>query len=426
MQSKFWVRVTFIEGNQSVSEQTAKAEFEGSQGSKLSAALELPNGKPRAFALFAHCFSCTKDIKAARDISRALRSEGFAVLRFDFTGLGSSEGDFANTNFSSNVGDLLKAADFLRREFEAPQILIGHSLGGAAVLVAALEIPEVKAVATIAAPAEAAHVMRHIGDKRAEIEEKGVATVTLDGRPFAIKKQFLDDLDHERVLKAAAALRRPLLLLHSPLDNTVGAENATKLFMAAKHPKSFVSLDAADHLLRDEKDGRYAAAVIAAWASRYVPPKAEQTPAPAADAEPPEVPRADSEDGCTARMIGNTRYAVMGRAGDHSFPIDADPEDGGDGLGPNPTRLLEAALAACGAITVRMYAERKGWRIDDLCVTVVRAGGEDAHAARRFEKTLDVSGELDGAQRARLLEIADKCPVQKILTGGAEIASRLA
>ena len=404
-----------------MSEQTAKAEFEGSQGAKLSAALELPNGKPRAFALFAHCFSCTKDIKAARDISRALRGEGFAVLRFDFTGLGSSEGDFANTNFSSNIGDLVKAADFLRREFEAPQILIGHSFGGAAALVAALEIPEAKAVATIAAPADAAHVLAHIGDKRAEIEANGLATVSLSGRPFTIKKQFLDDLDSERVTKAAAALKRPLLILHAPLDQTVGVENATKIFLAAKHPKSFVSLDTADHLLRDEKDGRYAAAIIAAWAGRYVPAQAlEET-----EAEPPETLRADSEDGCTARMIKDKRYAVMGRAGDHSFPIDADTEDGGDGLGPNPTRLLEASLAACGAITARMYAARKGWRLDDLCVTVTRADGEDAHAARRFEKTLSVSGDLDAEQRARLLEIADKCPVQKILTGEVTISSRL-
>ncbi|MEQ8935142.1 MAG: OsmC family protein, partial [Amphiplicatus sp.] len=171
-------------------------------------------------------------------------------------------------------------------------------------------------------------------------------------------------------------------------------------------------------------DGRYAASIIAAWASRYVSARTQEAPAP--DAESPEILRADSEDGCTARMIENTRYAVMGRAGDHSFPIDADPEDGGDGLGPNPTRLLEAALGACGAITVRMYAERKGWRIDSLCVNVVRADGEDSHVARRFEKTLDVSGDLDDAQRARLLEIADKCPVQKILTGPVEISSRLA
>lgn len=408
-----------------MSEQTARAEFEGSQGVKLAAALELPSGKPRAYALFAHCFSCTKDIKAARDVSRALRAEGFAVLRFDFTGLGASEGDFANTNFSSNIGDLVKAADFLRREFEAPQILIGHSFGGAAALVAALEIPEAKAVATIAAPADAAHVLAHIGDKRAEIEANGLATVSLSGRPFTIKKQFLDDLDSERVTSAAAALKRPLLILHAPLDQTVGVENATKIFLAAKHPKSFVSLDTADHLLRDEKDGRYAAAIIAAWASRYVPERTQEAPAPAADSEPPETQRADSEDGCTARMIGNTRYAVMGRAGDHSFPVDADPEDGGDGLGPNPTRLLEAALAACGAITARMYAERKGWTLGDLCVSVSRAAGEDAHAARRFEKTLKVEGPLDETQRARLLEIADKCPVQRILVGDVEISSRL-
>ena len=408
-----------------MSEQTTKAEFEGSQGARLAAALELPSGEPRAFALFAHCFSCTKDIKAARDIARALRAEGFAVLRFDFTGLGASEGEFANTNFSSNVGDLLKAADFLRREFRAPEVLIGHSLGGAAALVAALDIPEVKAVATIAAPAEAAHVVRHLGEKRAEIERTGEATVTLSGRPFRMKKQFLDDLDNERVTGAAAALKRPLLILHSPLDDTVGVENATKLFVAAKHPKSFVSLDRADHLLRDERDGRYAAAVIAAWASRYVTPRAavDLSDAQGEAARALDIQRADEEDGCTARLDPAARYAVTARAGAFTFTVDADPGDGGAGMGPNPTRLLEAALAACSAITARMYAERKGWRLDDLCVGVARLPGEDAHAARRFRKTVKAQGLPDEAARARLLEIADRCPVQKILTQGAEIVS---
>ncbi|MHA7873024.1 MAG: alpha/beta hydrolase family protein, partial [Hyphococcus sp.] len=250
--------------------ETRKTEFRSAGGDKLAAALELPVGAPRAFALFAHCFSCSKDIKAAREIARALRSEGFAVLRFDFTGLGASEGDFANTNFSSNVEDLVSAADFLRTEFDAPSILIGHSLGGAAVIAAAQNIPEAKGVAVIGAPAHAAHVVAQIGDKRDEIEARGVATVQLAGRPFTIKKQFLDDLESQNVLKSAASLKKPLLVMHAPLDETVGIENATEIFVAAKHPKSFVSLDTADHLLSTPEDARYAARVLAAWAGRYI------------------------------------------------------------------------------------------------------------------------------------------------------------
>lgn len=396
---------------------TVKKEFEGGQG-RLAAALELPSGPPRGFALFAHCFSCSKDIKAAREIARGLRAQGFAVLRFDFTGLGLSEGDFANTNFSSNVDDLVKAADFLRRDFEAPSILVGHSLGGAAALVAASSIPALKGVATIAAPAESAHVVKHIGEARAEIEAKGEATVTLGGRPFKIKKQFLDDLDNDRVTQAAAALKKPLLILHAPRDETVGVENAAKIFMAAKHPKSFVSLDNADHLLNDPADARYAAAVIAAWAGRYL---GEETP----DEDARETARADAIDGGVAEMIPERRYAVTVTAGGHASVVDADARDGGDGLGPNPTRLVEAALAACSAITMRMYAERKGWRLTALKVAVVRPEGADAHASKRLEKTISVEGEIDDGQKARLHEIADKCPVHRMLAGGVEIDSQL-
>ena len=250
--------------------ETRKTEFQSAGGEKLAAALELPNGPPRAYALFAHCFTCSKDIKAAREIAKALRGCGFAVLRFDFTGLGSSEGDFANTNFSSNVGDLVSAADFLRKEFEAPSIIIGHSLGGAAAIVAASEIPETKGVAVIGAPAEADHVALQIKEQEDEIRQNGVATVQLAGRPFAIKSQFLDDLAGQNVLDRAASLKKPLLIMHAPLDETVGVENATKIFVAAKHPKSFFSLDTADHLLSRAEDARYAANVLAAWAERYL------------------------------------------------------------------------------------------------------------------------------------------------------------
>jgi putative redox protein len=402
-----------------VSETTTRTEFEGSQG-KLAAALELPSGAPRAFALFAHCFSCSKDIKAARDIARALRAQGFAVLRFDFTGLGASEGDFANTNFSSNVEDLVRAADFLRREFEAPSIIIGHSLGGAAAIVAATAIPEAKGVAVIAAPAEAAHVLAHIEEARAEIEEKGEAHVELSGRPFTIRKQFIEDLEQARVTEAAAALRKPLLILHSPLDQVVGIENAAKIFAAAKHPKSFVSLDHADHLLRNTEDGQYAATIIAAWAGRYIDAVPAQPAAHAGGAGE------EFRGGARAVSIADKRFAVALSIDGYPFVIDADREDGGDGLGPNPTRTVEGALAACAAITMRMYAERKKWPLAKVSVAVRRAAGEDAHAATMLEKLVSIDGDLDQAQRDRIKEIGDRCPVHRLLSAGVKIGSHYA
>ncbi|MDZ7629730.1 MAG: alpha/beta hydrolase [Parvularculaceae bacterium] len=255
--------------------ETKKLTFPSARGETLAGVLDLPDGPPAAFALFAHCFSCSKDLRAAREIARELCAHGVAVLRFDFEGLGASEGDFADTNFSSNVDDLVAAAGFLRRAYQAPSILIGHSLGGAAVLVAAAQIPETRAVATIGAPADAAHVTHQFDAHKQEIEKTGSAAVRLAGRPFIIKQQFLDDLGKARVVEAAASLRRPLLVLHAPRDQTVGIENAARLFEAARHPKSFISLDDADHLLTSPQDARYAAAIIAAWAARYTARPAE-------------------------------------------------------------------------------------------------------------------------------------------------------
>jgi putative redox protein len=400
-------------------ETTTRTEFEGSQGDKLAAALELPSGKPRAFALFAHCFSCSKDVKAAREIARGLRAEGFAVLRFDFTGLGLSEGDFANTNFSSNIEDLLNAADFLRREFEAPSILIGHSLGGAAAIVAASRIPEIKGVATIGAPAEAAHVIHQFGEKRTEIEENGLAEVSLAGRPFTIRKQFIDDLADERVLAAAASLKKPLLVMHAPLDQTVGVDNATKIFIAAKHPKSFVSLDTADHLLSRTEDARYAANVLAAWASRFVGDGADATLAPMAPPMP--VSLAPFAGGAVALTMPGRALAVELSIDGHPMIIDASEADGGDNLGPNPTRTVEGALAACGVMTMIMYARRKKWPLASARIEVRRAPDEDAHVSRRLIKNVRLEGDLDDAQRARLKEIADKCPVHRMLSENVSI-----
>ncbi len=257
-----------------------RVTFENRQGESLAGVIDWPDEAPAAFALFAHCFSCSKDLRAAREISRALSEKGIAVLRFDFAGLGASEGDFADTNFSSNVDDLVAAATFLERANRPASILIGHSLGGAAVIAAAVRLPGAKAVAVIGAPADAAHVAHQFGDKADEIRRQGEAAVSLAGRPFILKKQFLDDIAEARVLDAAAALRRPLLILHAPRDQTVAVDNAARLFAAARHPKSFISLDDADHLLTDPRDARYAADVIAAWAARYVNRPASATGGP--------------------------------------------------------------------------------------------------------------------------------------------------
>ncbi len=402
--------------------ETRKTEFKSAEGETLAAALDLPE-RPHAFALFAHCFSCTKDIKAAREIARALRAEGFAVMRFDFTGLGASEGEFANTNFSSNVDDLVAAADYLRETYEAPSILIGHSLGGAAAIVAASRIPEVKGVATIGAPAEAGHVAKQISEHRDEIEQKGFATVDLAGRPFTIKKQFLEDLENQDVTTAAEKLKKPLLIMHAPLDKTVGVENAAKIFAAAKHPKSFISLDDADHLLSKPEDARYAASVLAAWAGRYIgAPAGDLEPAPAtqgANAAP------SFKGGALAQTVPGEPLAVALSVDGHPMTLDAGAEEGGHDLGPNPTRTVEGALAACGIMTIKMYARRKGWDVQSAEIRIRRGESQDSHAPNAYEKELAVSGDLDDEQKARLLEIADKCPVHRLLTQGVTVNSRL-
>ncbi|HXI87432.1 MAG TPA: OsmC family protein, partial [Parvularculaceae bacterium] len=297
----------------------------------------------------------------------------------------------------------------------APALLIGHSFGGAATLVAAARIPEARAVVTIAAPADASHVLKHIGDAKAVIEREGRAEVKLGGRPFTIKKQFLGDLESHKVTGAAAALRKPLLVMHAPRDSVVGVENATEIFIAAKHPKSFISLDNADHLLSNADDARYAARVMAAWASRYI-----------GASEETERPSAPYFGGARADIIPERPLAVSLSIDGHAFASDVRADEGGDDVGPNPTRILEGALAACATITMRMYAARKGWPLTEGSIEVRRAEGEDSHAAHVLEKTIAIGGDLDAAQRERLREIADKCPVHRVLTAGVRIDSKLA
>ncbi len=390
-----------------------KIIFEGTRNSKLAALLDMPvDENPIAYALFAHCFTCTKNLKAVHHISRALARERIAVLRFDFTGLGESEGDFADTTFSSNVEDLITAANYLRAEHEAPRILIGHSLGGAAVLQAAARIPSCKAVATIGAPADPAHVTRLLQDQMQDIEQKGEAEVALEGRRFKIKKQFIDDLEQTRMDEVIRHLKKALLIFHSPVDNTVGIDNAAKIFQAARHPKSFVSLDQADHLLMNEADARYVGNVIAAWAHKYIDPLKQ-----AAE-------KAPDEDNRVVAKTGTVGYRTEIMANGLSLVADEPVSLGGTNAGPTPYEYLVAALGACTSMTLRMYADRKKWPLEEIVVALThnKIHAKDCEVCDTEQKWVDqiareitLTGSLDDDQRQRLLEIADKCPVHRTL-----------
>ena len=401
---------------------TERVTFAGSAGDELAARLDTPLGRPRAYALFAHCFTCSKDIAAANRIARALASRGVAVLRFDFTGLGHSKGEFANKNFSSNVEDLIGAANYLRDTGEAPAIIIGHSLGGAAVLAAAGRIPEAKAVVTIGAPADPAHVSHLFDEKKVEIEASGEAEVTLAGRTFRIKKQFLEDIAQQKLGDAVGALGKPLLVLHSPIDDTVDVDNSRMIFLAAKHPKSFVSLDTADHLLTRKEDAEYAADVLASWAGRYLPP------VPAED----EPPLDQGEVIISETGEGKFHQSIL--AGPHRLSADEPLSIGGDDRGPTPYGLLLASLGACTSMTLRMYAERKKLPLDQVSVRLRhdRIHAQDCAECETedgrvdlIERRIDLVGDLSDEQRSRLLEIADKCPVHRTLHSEVVIRSEL-
>ncbi|MEP0519643.1 MAG: bifunctional alpha/beta hydrolase/OsmC family protein [Hyphomicrobiales bacterium] len=402
-----------------------KITFTGSKGESLAARMDMPAGLIRATAIFAHCFTCSKDILAAKRIAGELAAKGIAVLRFDFTGLGASEGDFANTNFSSNVGDLVLAADFLRQNYEAPSILVGHSLGGAAVLCAASRVPEVKAVATIGAPGDAEHVIHNFGASLDEIERDGEATVSLAGRPFKIQKQFIEDVRTQSVEQHISKMKAALMVLHSPIDQTVGIENAAKIFTAAKHPKSFVSLDSADHLLSRQEDAAYAAEVIAAWASRFI------------GADKPVVESSEWE-GVLVAETGEGKFQNYVRSGDHRLLADEPASVGGLDSGPSPYDFLAIALGACTSMTLRMYASFKKLDIGAVSVTVLheKIHADDCEACAedvvskggkidQFERRISIEGEVDPALHQKLLEIADKCPVHKTIEGKASVMTKI-
>ncbi|MEM9822904.1 MAG: bifunctional alpha/beta hydrolase/OsmC family protein [Bacteroidota bacterium] len=387
-----------------------KIQFQNVYGHTLAARLELPADRhPHNFAVFAHVFTGNKNLTAVRHISRALTTSGIAVLRFDFTGLGESEGSFADTNFTSNVEDLVSAAEYLKTHYQAPSILIGHSLGGAAAIFAAGEIDSIKAVATIGAPSEPEHVSHLLASSLEQIEKKGVATVAIGGRQFTIKKQFLQDLRDKNMFARLRNLRKAILVLHSPQDRIVEIENAANIYSAAYHPKSFVTLDGADHMLSNKKDANYAGLMIASWVKRYI------------DIPKKNLLRTEKD---VVTQLGNIGYSTEIIAGRHGLIAD-EPEDlGGDDFGPSPYQLLSASLGACTAMTLQMYARRKKWDLQKVnvhlnhgkryaedCGTCEQSNSRIDH----FERCIELEGDLTEEQIQRLLEIADRCPVHRTL-----------
>ena len=396
---------------------TERLTFPGHDGSELAARLDRPEGPVMATALFAHCFTCGKDIVAARRISGRLAAEGFAVLRFDFTGLGHSGGEFANTTFRSNAADLEAAARHLEGMGMAPSLLIGHSLGGAAVLRAADAIPSAKAVATIAAPFDPSHVTEHFASALPEIEAEGSAKVDLGGRPFTIGRAFVEDVSRTRLEAAVAGLGRALLVMHSPADRTVSIENASGIFLAARHPKSFVTLDGADHLISGPGEAEYAAEVIAAWAGRYL------------DLAAPAPPRGAPEGVVRVSEADPAGFLQDVTSGPQHHALADEPESfGGTDRGMSPYGFLAAGLGACTSMTVRMYARRKGWPLEHVSVDVTHdrvhardAEGGEADKVDLFRRVVRLEGALDEDQRERLMEIADRCPVHRTLERGARV-----
>lgn len=402
---------------------TERFDFPNAAGHTLTALLQQPpTAEPRGYALFAHCFTCSKDSRAARWISEALSARGIAVLRFDFTGLGSSEGEFANTDFSSNVDDLVAAADHLRTTRHAPVLLIGHSLGGAAVLAAAARIPESRAVATIGAPSDPSHVTNLFADRIAVIRDRGEGQVSIGGRAFRIRRDFLDDVAEQRLLDRVATLGRALMILHSPTDQVVSIDNASAIFAAARHPKSFVSLDDADHLLARRSDAGYVGEVVAAWSQRYLP-------SPEHRAAGVQAPGA-----VVVSETGRGAFQQSITMGAHRLVADEPTDVGGRDSGPSPYDLLLAALGACTSMTLRMYAERKNLPLEHVSVLLRHSKIHAADCATcettqgrvdRIDREITLDGDLDETTRARLLEIADRCPVHRTLTSEIDIRTQL-
>lgn len=400
---------------------THRITFPGHDGSKLAARLDMPEGPHLATALFAHCFTCGKDIPAARRIAARLAGMGIAVLRFDFTGLGHSEGEFANTSFTSNVDDLVAASRYLEGRGMPAALLIGHSLGGAAVLKAVSQLPQVKAVATLGAPFDPGHVTHNFAEALPRIMAKGEAEVSLGGRPFRISKSFVEDVSQGALAPAIAGMKAALLVLHAPTDDIVGIDNASDIFLAAKHPKSFVTLDGADHLITRSRDAEYAAGIIAAWAGRYLP-LTPPAPPPGAPEGVLRVSEADL-DGFLQDINSGPHHHVLADE-PHAY--------GGTNKGMTPYGFLSAGLGACTSMTIRMYARRKGWPLShvsvDVCHDKVHAQDAETGSGDKIDtwrRRIKLTGDLSEDQRQRLLEIADKCPVHKTLEASSRAETEL-
>lgn len=397
-----------------------KVSFTNANGYVLSAKLEVPMmPKPLAYAIFAHVFTGNKNLIASKHISRALNQKGFAVLRFDFTGLGESEGDFADTNFTSNVEDLLAAADFLEENYESPSLIVGHSLGGAASIFAGAKLDSIRAIATVGAPSDPEHVTHLLSDKVIEIESEGKAIINLDGRQFTIKKQFLDDLRSQKIEQVLSNMNKSILVLHSPQDRIVEIENAAKIYHIAKHPKSFVTLNGANHMLTNKNDAFYAGNVIASWATRYI--------------EIPVKEKLRTNNQVVARL-GDEGFTTEIMAGAHGFLADESEDLGGNDFGPSPYQLLTASLGACTTMTLQMYARRKKWDLEEVkvhlnyskdyyedCMTCESEGAK----LDTFERIIEIKGNLDEKQKARLMEIADRCPVHRTLSSEIVITTKM-
>ncbi|UII75453.1 bifunctional alpha/beta hydrolase/OsmC family protein [Flagellimonas sp. HMM57] len=400
-----------------------KITFTNKEGQQLVGRIEFPVDRhPHNYALFAHCFTCTKNLSAVKNISKALTANGFAVLRFDFTGLGESDGDFADTNFSGNVEDLIAAADFLKDNYESPSLLIGHSLGGAAVIFAASEIESVNAIATVGAPSNPKHVKHLFKSGLEEINANGEAVVNLSGRDFKIKKQFVDDLDTKSLPETAKSLRKPLLIMHSPQDDTVSIKNAEEIYVAAHHPKSFVSLDGADHLLFNKKDSTYVGEVISGWAKRYL------------SIEKGVDEGLRTKHQVVASLDGDDYFTTQMKVGNHYMIADEPTDFGGNDFGPSPYELVSAGLSACTVMTIQMYARRKGWPIYNVEVhtSYSKSHAEDCENCENdtskidtFQREIKLTGNLDEKQKAKIMEIADKCPVHRTLHSKTQILTKL-
>ena len=397
-----------------------KISFNNAAGFKLAAVLEYPSGPVKYYAIYAHCFSCGKDIITATRISRALASQGIAVLRFDFTGLGDSEGDFASTNFTSNVEDLISAATYLREHYQAPQLLIGHSLGGTAVLHAAEAITESKAVVTIGSPATPEHILKHFTEELKELEKNKAISVTLGPTSFDLQHQFVENVQAQSTTEKIGDLRKALLIFHSPMDAVVSIDEATRIFIAAKHPKSFITLDRADHLLSDPGDAEYVAGSINAWAARYIEDDIMQ-------------PQSVSK-GELIVDEGNHKFLREVISDDHRWLADEPKAMGGDNLGPDPYEQLLSSLGTCTSMTLRMYANHKKWAIEDIRVELKhshehKSDCEDPDDKNCkldvIKKVITIEGDLDDRQIHRLLEVADRCPVHKTLMNDIRVETNI-